>query len=107
MSGGRVFRVTLRGRFTDLTEPARAYLQRHVDEHDIFDSAYTPEGTLTYDKRLDFFNLRYEVRAVDGDVAAEHAIVEANRFLATMGLTHGPLKPTVVDVSAMWDDNRG
>ena len=107
MSGGRVFRVTVRGRFAGLTEPARAYLQRHVDEHDIFESAYTPEGTLTYDTRLDFFNLRYEMRAVDDDAAAEQARVEANPFLATMGLAHGPLKATVVDVSAMWDNNRG
>ena len=102
-----VYRVTIRGRFTDLTDQARAYLQRHVDEHDIFVSAYTPEGTLTYDKKLDFFNLRYEVRADDADGATERALGEAGSFLSTMGLVHGPLKTTVVDMATMWDESRG
>ena len=60
----RVFRVTVRGRFADLTDRARALLVRSQADHDIFLSAYTPEGTFTYDAAIAFFNLRYELRGV-------------------------------------------
>lgn len=49
-----------------MAEAARAHLERHVDEHDIFESAYTTEGTFTHDRRIDFFNMRFEVD-VDAD----------------------------------------
>jgi hypothetical protein len=101
----RVFRVTLRGRFRHLTDQARRYLVKAQPEHDIFRSGYTAEGTFTYDAAIDFFNLRYEVRA-GGDSpaqsAAEQAQTEAHTFLATMGFGHGDLKADVVDMSAMW-----
>ena len=96
-------RVTVRGRFGPLSDDARSQLRRHLDEHDIFLSAYTAEGTLTYDHRIDFFNLRYEVK-VDGDSesAGERGRVEAESFLSTMGFSHRGLKVTVVAMSAMW-----
>ena len=99
----RVHRVTVRGRFRDLSEAARQYLVRSTAEHDIFVSAYTPEGTFTYDERIQFFNLRYEVRAASADDAAVVGEVEAEAFLRTMGFGHGDLKVDVVDVSAIWD----
>ncbi|MCX6519288.1 MAG: DUF6204 family protein [Actinobacteria bacterium] len=99
----RVHRVTVRGRFRDLDERARQYLVRAQPEHDIFVSAYTPEGTFTYDDRIQFFNLRYEVRAASADDAAVTGEVEAEAFLRTMGFGHGDLKVDVVDVSAIWD----
>lgn len=97
------FRVTVRGRFGALTESARAHLERHVADHDIFESAYSAEGTFTYDGRIDFFNLRYEV-TVDGDsdLAGERGLLEAESFLATMGFVHRGLKVTVVDMSTVW-----
>jgi hypothetical protein len=75
-----------------------------VDDHEIFKSAYTPEGSFTYDARIDFFNLRYEIK-VDGDVAAaeESGLVEAESFLATMGFVHRGLKATVVEMSTVWN----
>ena len=76
-------------------------------EHDIFVSAYTPEGTFTYDDRIQFFNLRYEVRAASADDAAVAGEVEAETFLHTMEFGHGDLKVEVVDVSAIWDGIRG
>jgi hypothetical protein len=105
-TGSTVFRVTVRGRFAGLSDAARRYLTAAQAEHDIFVSAYTAEGTFTYDARIDFFNLRYETRH-DGDdraaAAAAHATREAEGFLRTMGWGHGPLKLDVVDMSAMWD----
>src|SRR3954469_18845078 len=98
----RVFRVTVRGQFSELTEQSRAFLARSQVDHDIFLSAYTPEGTFTYDPALAFFNLRYELRA-SGPDAAElvelEALDEAERFLATMGFGSKKLRASVVDLS--------
>jgi hypothetical protein len=100
----RVHRVTVRGRFVGLSDEARRYLVRAQPEHDIFVSAFTPEGTFTYDDRIMFFNLRYEVRCgVDGDPSAV-ALAEAELFLRTMGFGHSGLKAVAFDVSAVWDD---
>jgi len=72
-------------------------------EHDLFVSAYTPEGTLSYDKRIMFFNMRYEVRGKNEEEASRYALLEAEAFLQTMKFTHKPLKVTVVDVSQTWN----
>ena len=69
MSSDRVHRVTVRGRFHQLTDEARRYLVTAQPEHDIFVSAFTAEGTFTYDERIAFFNLRYEIRGADDDAA--------------------------------------
>ncbi len=103
----RVHRVTVRGRFAGLSEESRQYLVRTQPEHDIFLSGYTTEGTFTYDERIAFFNLRYEVRCGGDDPVAEAgdtALLEAELFLSTMGFGHGPLRVDVVDASAIWDD---
>lgn len=104
MDADRTFRVTVRGRFHELSERSRAYLESARAEHDIFVSAYTPEGSLTYDDRIDFFNLRYECRADDADAAGVESLEEAERFLTTMKFGYRDLRVDVVDLSAMWDD---
>lgn len=100
----RVFRVTVRGRFAELTDEVRRYLRDAAAEHDVFRSQFTAEGTLSYDARLDFFNVRYEVRLTD-EPTAEHAalvaLVEAERFLRTMRFGHRDLRTEVMDMSAM------
>jgi hypothetical protein len=103
-----IFRVTVRGQFKGLTDQARSYLLATADDHDLFLSSFTQEGTFTYDKRLQFFNLRYEVReateatpektAVNPDVIA---LREAELFLRTLRITHGPLRAAVMDMTAM------
>jgi Family of unknown function (DUF6204) len=102
-----VYRATVRGRFADLTERARQFLVRSRDDHDIFRSAYTPEGTFTFDAGVAFFNLRYELRSTgpDGQALVElEALEEAEHFLSTMGFGHTPLTVSVVDMSAMVSD---
>lgn len=97
--------MTIRGRFRDLTEAARRHLERELPNHDIFVSAYTAEGTLTYDSRITFFNLRYEIRVddrADSD-PGELGRAEAERFLRTMGFAHSELKVTASEVSSVWD----
>ena len=105
------YRVTVRGRFHELNESARRYLHSHRAEHDIFQSGFTPEGTLTYDDRLDFFNLRYEVRLTGGDDASperavEVAEAEARAFLGTLKLGHRNLHSDVMDLRAMTEHRR-
>ncbi len=67
-------------------------------------SAYTPDGSLTYDDRIDFFNLRYEWRADDAETAGVECLEEAELFLGTMKFGCRDLRVNVVDLSAMWDD---
>jgi len=105
----RVFRVTVRGQFSELTEQSRAFLVRSQADHDIFLSAYTPEGTFTYDAAIAFFNLRYELRS-SGPDAAElvelEALDEAERFLATMGFGSKNLRASAIDMETMTNDAR-
>ena len=61
------------------------------------------EGTFTYDEKILFFNLRYEIRDAANEVeAAERARTEAELFLRTMGFEHSTLKVTVADMSSLW-----
>lgn len=107
MSTENVFRVTVRGRFSSLDERTRSFLEHHVVEHSIFNSAFTPEGTFVYDDRIQFFNLRYEIRSTHGLAGAEsEALVEAKRFLSTLSIPHRGLKAKGTNVSALWDDAR-
>lgn len=101
----RVYRVTVRGKFGSLDDATRAYLTREQSEHDIFKSAYTAEGTFTYDERIQFFNLRYEIRC-DGysDDAENLARQEAEFFLRTLKIPHEITKVSVVDTSSMWSE---
>ncbi len=101
--------MTVRGRFAHLTEAARGYLARTQPDHDIFLSAYTPEGTFTFDSGIAFFNLRYELRVAGPDAAelAElEALDEAEQFLTTMGFGFTALKASVVDMSTLVSDTR-
>ncbi|MGD9754588.1 MAG: DUF6204 family protein [Acidimicrobiia bacterium] len=108
-AGSRTYRVTVRGRFQGLTDAAQAHLRAHLAEHDVFLSRFSGEGSLSYDHRLDFFNLRYEVRLDDGggtERAAEVALTEATAFLRTLRLGHGELRSEVMDLQAMTDHRR-
>ena len=98
-----IFRVTLKGKFADLTDHAHRYLVEAAPEHTYFKSAYTAEGTFVYDADVKFFSLRYEVRCSgDSEVAAAIATTEAKNFLETMGYDYTKLRSDVVDLAAMW-----
>ena len=101
----RVYRVTVRGKFGSLDEATHAYLAREQPEHDIFKSAYTAEGTFTYDERIQFFNLRYEIHC-DGESDGPETLArqEAERFLRTLKILHEITKVSVVDTSSMWSE---
>lgn len=101
----RTFRVTVRGQFRELTPKATAFLERSVEDHDVFLAKFTPEGTFTYDRALKFFNLRYEIRELDAvgssERAIERALFEAELFLSTMKIGFSRLRAALMDMSAM------
>ncbi len=107
----RIYRVVVRGQFADLDAHVRATLADEAPEHDIFRSAFTADGTFTYDERLVAFNLRYEVRESDdtppGDtdrVAAE-TMERGSAWLTSVGIAHKHLRATATDQSAMWQQS--
>jgi hypothetical protein len=105
MVGQRIMRVTVRGRFSELSNQALEYLRSNQDQHDVSRSKFTTEGTLTYDSLIDFFSLRYEIRLRQGEpdsLAAEGAINEAESFLRTMEFDYRDLRISVIDMAGVW-----
>jgi hypothetical protein len=109
----RVYRCTVRGRFGPLDPPLRAHLLADADAHDLLAIAgFTAEGSLAYDRRIDFFSYRLEVRLDSDDVdggeealqarAEQLAIERAEAGLAAAGLPHRELRATSMDMAAVW-----
>lgn len=103
-----IYRVTVRGRFADLDDDARATLLADAEAHEALRAAFTREGTLTYDHRLDFFSFRYEIRATSDDGADPTerafaaAVARADEHLTAQGLGYRHLKPTGSDLTRIW-----
>ena len=67
-----IYRATVKGRFDDLDEAARARLSDELADHDVLVAGgYTEDGSLTYDRALDFFRYRVQVRAEGDEPEAE------------------------------------
>jgi hypothetical protein len=102
----RIYRVTVRGRFAGLDDEARAALLADVDDHDVVTAgAFTERGTLTYDRSIDFFTFRFQLRQHDDD--ADTRVLEQARDLAEAhlrerGLGHRDLKVQATDMATMW-----
>jgi hypothetical protein len=106
MADPHIFRVTVRGRFSELSESQRNRLVEALDDHHITRSAYTGEGTFTYDANIYSFSLRYEIRtegARPDVVASERGVNQAQDFLRTLGIGYSHLKVTTTDMQSMWD----
>ena len=102
----RIYRATVRGRFADLSDEARAGLLAEVDDHDVVSSgAFTETGTLTYDRRLDFFTFRFQLRE-NGDDADEAVLQQArdraDAYLGERGLTARDVKVQATDMASVW-----
>ena len=102
----RIFRVTVRGRFADLGTDARAALLAGVDDHDVVTAgAFTEDGTLTYDRAVDFFTFRFQLRSQADD--AEAAVLtdareRAEAALRQRGAGHRDLTAQATDMATMW-----
>jgi len=109
----KIFRAVVRGHFSDLDDAARAALIDDADQHTYFDSAFTADGTFTYDPQLVAFNLRYEMRFVPVDPAdpddaitepeVEAAVLErATTWLDSKGYGRKHLTVSITDMASMW-----
>lgn len=98
----RTYRVLVTGRFTATTPAVRDRLRAEQADHDVFLSAFSPEGTFTYAPSLTRFTLRYLLEVTEGSVPAadESAVVEgellASGYLETRGISHQPLSVSAV-----------
>jgi hypothetical protein len=107
-----IFRAHVAGFFPPLAEEVRARLLADADAHDDLRAAFTPAGTLSYDRRLTRFRYRYEVRVeADTPDAARDEMEQtvrtaAHRDLARLGITDldpGSLRVSGTDMRSMWD----
>lgn len=93
----RTYRVIATGQFSGLSPELKQRLRDEQAEHDMFESAFTAEGTFTYTPSLTRFTLGYllevsETSAAEADVAAGvEAELLAEAFLAERGIAHKPL----------------
>jgi hypothetical protein len=102
VSDQRIMRVTVRGRFVDLSEQAREYLSSNLALHDVSNAEFSDEGTLTYDPRLDHFSFRFEIRTAPDstdDRVLQLGIIKAEEFLTVMGFGYRSLRVSATDMS--------
>jgi hypothetical protein len=107
-----IFRTHVAGFFPPLDDAVRARLVAEADAHDDLRAAFTPTGTLAYDRRLTRFRYRYELR-VDADTAdaarirmTEVALANALRDLARLGITDvepAALRVSGTDMRTIWE----
>jgi len=82
----RTYRVTVRGVFDGLDDDQRSALRDRLAEHDLFSSAFTEEGTLTYDGQLSAFSYRVVVRVEAGPQEEEDDAHTAGQLSAMVRL---------------------
>jgi Family of unknown function (DUF6204) len=102
-----IYRVTVRGRFSQLSDGQRDRLVKTLDDHHLSHAAYTVDGTFTYDAALYAFSLRYEIRVSGEDpeaTAAERGLAQSEGFLRTLGFGYHHLVVTTADMRSMWQD---
>ncbi|MFE9407746.1 DUF6204 family protein [Streptomyces sp. NPDC006704] len=110
MGEQHTYRVIVRGVWDGLSADSRARLLAEADEHGLTAMAFTPEGSLAYDRALKHFSWRFTVvsDAADGEEMAA-AIAEDRAESALSALSHGfrDLRSTVTDLDTMKINYKG
>ncbi|GAA1356994.1 DUF6204 family protein [Saccharothrix algeriensis] len=95
------YRVMVRGRFADLDDAGRARLLAAVDRHGVLVNGFSEEGALSYDRGLDFFSfrvqLRAEVEATDRAVC-DRALALAAEAVERYGVDFRDLRASATDM---------
>ena len=95
----RTYRVIVRGVLSDLDDDQRARLRADLAAHDLFASAFTETGTLSYDAALGPFSHRVVVQvdagAGEGDDAHTAGELSAMAALEELGVAWRNLRSTV------------
>ena len=109
-----IYRVTVRGFFTDLDPDVRARLLAEVDDHEALHAAFTEAGTFTYDRTLAAFSFRYQLRVqlddepderVLADAAAERAGLDrTHATLDAAGITSKRIRVSAANMADVWAD---
>lgn len=108
-----IYRVTVRGFFTDLSRDTRARLLADVEDHDALHAAFTEAGTLTYDRTLAAFSFRIQLRVQTDDDggddrdladarAEELGLERAAARLAELGAPAKRLRVTTSNMADVW-----
>ncbi|MDQ2648345.1 MAG: DUF6204 family protein [Actinomycetota bacterium] len=107
----QIYRVIVRGRFSDLDPITTAVLLDELERTDELDSyTFTKDGTLTFDRRLDFWSVRVEVRVPDDSsddpktTAFERATGIAQEHLSRRGAAGKDLRVTGQAMADVWRD---
>ncbi len=102
----RIYRVTVRGRFRDLTDVQRTSLLSAAEDHDVvLVGAFTETGTLTYERRLHGFTYRVQLRAEDDEpeaVVVARATAQAEARVTELGVHHRDLRASAHDMADTW-----
>jgi uncharacterized protein DUF6204 len=69
----RTYRVVVRGFSDGLDETQRSRLRERLADHDLFDAAFTADGTLAYDAALSASSHRVVVQVAGGPTEEEDA----------------------------------
>lgn len=95
------YRVLVRGRFTDLDDAGRERLLAAVDRHNALTNGFTDEGSLTYDRTLDFFSFRVQFRAEVGSddrAVRDRGLALAAQAVERYGVDFRDMRASVTDV---------
>lgn len=104
MTDEHTYRVIVRGRFADVDAGARARLLAAAAEHDMLTSGFSESGALTYDKALDFFSFRVQLRAEVEDTdraVCGQAMRLAARAVEDLGVDFRDMKAAATDLDLM------
>jgi hypothetical protein len=92
------YRVLVRGRFTDLDDAGRARLLAEADRHDMLLTGFSEAGSLTYDRALDFFSFRVELRADGERPGCDRGKALAARAVEDLGVDFRDMKASATDM---------
>ncbi|MBW4718550.1 hypothetical protein KZQ38_15295 [Saccharothrix sp. SC076] len=98
------YRVMVRGRFTDLDDAGRARLLAAVERHGVLDNGFSEQGALSYDRSLDFFSYRVQLRGEVEDTdraVCDRARVLAARAVEAFGVDFRDMKASATDLDLM------
>jgi hypothetical protein len=101
MSEEHTYRVLVRGRFTDLDDAGRARLLDAAGRHDMLAAGFSEEGSLAYDRSLDFFSFRVQLRAeveTTDRAVCDRALALAARAVEELGVDFRDLRASATDM---------
>ncbi|MFE9750716.1 DUF6204 family protein [Saccharothrix saharensis] len=95
------YRVMVRGRFTDLDDAGRARLLAEVERHGVLTNGFSEQGALSYDRSLDFFSFRVQLRAEvepTDRAVCDRALTLASRALDQLGVDFRDMRASATDM---------